>query len=217
MFDLKIFDYEYLLDDTGAMSSGQDRWAGVGAGADAGAGAGDKAASAGFDCMSDPAPASWQWPDDAAKFGADAPLQALMLSAAKLLGAYGQCTADASGLKISLAGLGVLRVLMGVDGLKASEVAARAWSSPGTLTAVVNTLVRDGLVERRPDPGDRRVVRLHITDEGRAAITSYVSQAAPQMRKAFDFVDEQDEAVVRKFFVQMIGHLGQLMREERGR
>lgn len=191
------------------MPSGQDRRAEADAGADADA--------LDAECMAAPAPALPEWPDDAAHFGADAPLQALMLSAAKLFGAYAQSTVDAAGLKLSMAGLGVLRVLASADGLKASEVAARAWSSPGTLTAVVNTLVKDGFVERRADPGDRRVVRLYITDEGRALITYYVTQAAGKMRKAFDFVEEEDEAVVRKFFVQMIGHLGQLMREERGR
>jgi DNA-binding MarR family transcriptional regulator len=165
----------------------------------------------------DPAPVRWAWPDDAANFPADAPLQALLLSATKLMGAYGQATVNAVGLKVSMAGLGVLRVLMAADGLKASEVADRAWSSPGTLTSVVNTLVRDGFVERRSDAGDRRVVRLYITDQGRAVITYFVAQAAPRMRKAFDFVDEADEAVVRGFFIQMIGHLGQLLREERGR
>lgn len=165
----------------------------------------------------DPAPASWAWPDDASAFPPDAPLQALLLSATKLLGAYGQATVNASGLKASMAGLGVLRVLMSADGLKASEVADRAWSSPGTLTAVVNTLVRDGFVERRADPADRRVVRLYITGPGRTLITDYVTEAAPRWRKAFDFVDKDDEAVVRAFFVQMIGHFGQLVREERGK
>jgi hypothetical protein len=29
-------------------------------------------------------------------------------------------------------------------------------------------------------------------------------------------VDSDDEAVVRRFFIQMISHLSQLMREERG-
>jgi len=140
-----------------------------------------------------------------------------MLTATRLMGAYGQCTVQAAGLKISLAGLGVLRVLMDTDGLKSSEVADRGWSSPGTVTAVVNTLVRDGFVERKADDTDRRVVRLYITDQGRAVVTYYVSQAAPKWRKALDFVDEQDEAVVRRFFVQMINHLGQLVREERRR
>jgi MarR family transcriptional regulator, organic hydroperoxide resistance regulator len=165
----------------------------------------------------DPEPASWDWPHDVENLPEDAPLQALMLTATRLMGAYGQCTVQAAGLKISLAGLGVLRVLMDTDGLKSSEVADRGWSSPGTVTAVVNTLARDGFVERRPDETDRRVVRLYITDQGRAVVTYYVSQAAPKWRHALDFVDEETEAVVRRFFVQMIGHLGQLVREERRR
>lgn len=146
----------------------------------------------------------------------DMPLHALMLSATRLLGAYGQHTVQAAGLKISLAGLGVLRVLMASDGLKSTELAAQAWSSPGTVTSVVNTLVKGGFVERRPDVADRRVVRLYITRQGRAVITYYVAQAATRWRKAFDFVDEADEAVVRGFFIQMIDHLSQLLREERG-
>jgi DNA-binding MarR family transcriptional regulator len=146
----------------------------------------------------------------------DAPLQALMLSATRLMGTYGQDSVRAAGLKLSLSGLGVLRVLMAEDGLKASEVADRAWSNPGTLTSVVNTLVKDGFTERRADAADRRVVRLYITDSGRAVITYYVSQAAAWWGKAFDFVDSDDEAVVRRFFMQMTDHLSKLIAEERG-
>lgn len=133
-----------------------------------------------------------------------------------LLGAYGQHTVQAAGLKVSLSGLGVLRVLMASDGLKATELAEQAWSAPGTVTSVVSTLVRGGFVERRPDEADRRVVRLYITDQGRALISYYVPQAAARWRKAFDFVDEADEAVIRRFFVELIDHLSQLLREERG-
>jgi len=162
-------------------------------------------------------PINWDWPGKLIKFPDDVPLHALMLSATRLLGAYGQHTVQAAGLKISLAGLGVLRVLMGSDGLKSTELAEQAWSAPGTVTSVVNTLVKGGFVERKPDGADRRVVRLYITDQGRALMSYYVPQAAARWRKAFDFVDEADEAVLRQFFIQMIDHLSQLMREERGR
>src|ERR1700730_3514946 len=84
-------------------------------------------------------PDTWDWPRDATSFPDDAPLQALMLSATKLMGAYGQDSVRAAGLKLSLAGLGVLRILMSEDGLKARDVGDRAWSSPGTLTSVGNT------------------------------------------------------------------------------
>ena len=198
----------------GGVSSGEA--AKNGGGASPGGGSGGAPPGGGGACAPPGSgPAEWEWPKDIEQFPDDAPLQALLLTATKLMGAYGQCTVQAAGLKISLAGLGVLRVLLDEDGLKSTEAAERAWSSPGTVTAVVNTLVRDGFVERKPDETDRRIVRLYITDRGRAMITDYVTQAAPRWRKAFDFVNEEDEAVVRRFFVQMIGHLGQLMREER--
>ena len=162
-------------------------------------------------------PVDWgKWPGGLMRFPDDVPLHGLVLAASRLLGAYGQQTVNAAGLKVSMAGLGVLRALMAVDGLKSAEVAEQAWSTPGTVTSVVNTLVKDGFVERKPDEADRRVVRLYITDQGRALISYYVPQAAARWRKAFDFVDEGDEAVVRGFFIQLIDHLSQLLREERG-
>ena len=147
----------------------------------------------------------------------DAPLHALLLAASRIMGAYYAGTLAQAGLRISPAGLGVLRVLLAGDGLKSSEVAARGWSSPGTLTSVVNTLVRDGYVERRRDAGDRRVVRLYVTDKGRQVCEDYYSLAGPHWREAFDFVDPADEPVIRKFFIDMIGQFSELMQEERGR
>ena len=151
------------------------------------------------------------------RFPEDMPLQALLLTATRLMGAYGEWTVRKAGLKLSLSGLGVLRVLIAEDGLKASDVADRAWSNPATLTSVVNTLVKDGFVVRKADDADRRVVRLYLTEPGRAVVTYYVSQAAPMWQKAFAFVDPADEPVVRRFFAEMIGHLSQLTDEERGK
>jgi DNA-binding MarR family transcriptional regulator len=203
-FEHKIFDLKLHCRNTERVSTAEPSPRAAGP-QDSGAPAGPSAE-----------PSTWAWPQDATTFPDDAPLQALILSATKLMGAYGQDSVRAAGLKLSLSGLGVLRILISEDGLKASEVADRAWSSPGTATSVVNTLVRDGFVERKPDDADRRVVRLYITDAGRAVITYYVSQASAWWRKAFDFVDSDDEAVVRRFFIQMINHLSQLIDEERG-
>jgi DNA-binding MarR family transcriptional regulator len=147
----------------------------------------------------------------------DAPLPALIVTATRLMGAYFGGTVRTAGLRVSPAGMGVLRLLVEHDGLKASEVAARCGSSPGTLTAVVNSLVREGYVERRPDAADRRVVRLHVTEEGASAAKAYQESAGPKWKHAFDFLDEADEPVVRKFFLQMIQQFGKLAGEERGK
>jgi DNA-binding MarR family transcriptional regulator len=157
----------------------------------------------------------WVWGDEQARAPMDAPLSALVSMAIRLLGAFWWCTAQGTG--ISPAGLGVVRLLAARDGLKSSEVAARGWSTPGTVTSVVDTLVRDGYVERRRDPGDRRVVRLYLTEQGRQKVAESVSLIGPKWNGAFDYVDPADEAVIRKFLVDTIEHFSKLVREERGK
>jgi DNA-binding MarR family transcriptional regulator len=159
----------------------------------------------------------WFWGEPSDGPPADAPLHVLLLAASRIMGTFYAGTLAQSGLRISPAGLGVLRILMAGDGLKSSDVAARGGSSPGTLTSVVNTLVREGYVERRSDEGDRRVVRLFVTDKGRQVCEDYIALAGPHWRNAFGFVDPADEPVIRKFFTDMIGHFSELIRKERGR
>ena len=159
----------------------------------------------------------WLWGDPADGIPSDAPLHALLLAASRIMGAFYAGTLTQAGLRISPAGLGVLRVLLAGDGLKSSDVAARGWSSPGTLTSVVNTLVREGYVERRSDAVDRRVVRLFVTDKGRRICEDYYSLAGPYWRDAFGFVSPDDEPVIRKFFVDTIERFGELIRKERGK
>jgi DNA-binding MarR family transcriptional regulator len=161
--------------------------------------------------------AGWIWGDPADGIPADAPLHTLLLAASRVMAAFYANLLVQAGLRISPAGLGVLRVLLARDGLKSSDVAARGWSSPGTVTSVVNTLVREGYVERRHDPRDRRVVRLYVTDEGRRICADYLTMAGPQWRAAFDFVNPADEPVIRRFFIDMIGQFSELTRKERGR
>ena len=173
--------------------------------------------SAGRECGPELAAAGWPWGDPADGIPPDAPLNALLLAASRIMGAFYAGTLTQAGLRISPAGLGVLRVLLAGDGLKSSDVAARGWSSPGTLTSVVNTLVREGYVERRSDAVDRRVVRLFVTDKGRRICEDYYSLAGPYWRDAFSFVSPDDEPVIRKFFVDMIDRFGELTRKERGK
>ena len=178
------------------------------------AGAGEPAAA---DCGPGRGHSGWIWGEPSDGPPADAPLHLLLLAASRIMGTFYAGTLAQSGLRISPAGLGVLRVLLAGDGLKSSDVAARGGSSPGTLTSVVNTLVREGYVERRSDAEDRRVVRLFVTDKGRQVCADYVALAGPYWRDAFGFVDPADEPVIRKFFVDMIGHFSELIRKERGR
>ena len=51
--------------------------------------------------------------------------------------------------------------------MRMSELACAVFLSPSGLTRLVDRLVRDGLVERRPCDGDARAIYATLTDRGR--------------------------------------------------
>jgi DNA-binding MarR family transcriptional regulator/GNAT superfamily N-acetyltransferase len=65
---------------------------------------------------------------------------------------------------------GETRVLfeIGSDGATSRDVRARLGLDSGYLSRMLDSLERDGLVEKRPNPADRRTVRLCLTGAGRA-------------------------------------------------
>lgn len=58
------------------------------------------------------------------------------------------------------------------DGLKMNEVSQQLKVSNGNVTGVVSRLVRDGLVERFAIEGDRRAIRIALSDAGQDQFTS---------------------------------------------
>jgi len=74
-------------------------------------------------------------------------------------------TAGVGQIRVSY--LGALMSLWQQDELKAGDLGRRAGLEPSTMTNLLDRMSRDGLVERRPDPNDRRAQRIILTDEGR--------------------------------------------------
>ena len=60
--------------------------------------------------------------------------------------------------------------LIGAGGERSAKLAERLAVAKPTLTSTADSLVAAGLATRQAEPGDRRVVRLFLTEAGRAAI-----------------------------------------------
>jgi DNA-binding MarR family transcriptional regulator len=61
----------------------------------------------------------------------------------------------------------VLARLDRFEGLKQAELAEMLDLQPISLTRLLDGLAENGLIERRPDPDDRRVKRLYLTPDAR--------------------------------------------------
>jgi DNA-binding MarR family transcriptional regulator len=70
----------------------------------------------------------------------------------------------------SWAGYRIMFCVLVAGPLEPRQVAPLAGVTRASISAVLNTLERDGLVERRRDSEDRRVVSIRLTPKGRRAV-----------------------------------------------
>ena len=82
----------------------------------------------------------------------------------------------------SLARTKLLLCLQKRGPLRGTDIADFFSQSPRTVTEAIDGLERDGLVERKPDPSDRRAKQIHITDKGVDA----VARTEPLRRQIID-------------------------------
>jgi MarR family 2-MHQ and catechol resistance regulon transcriptional repressor len=71
---------------------------------------------------------------------------------------------------LSVARYAILRMLEDRNPVPLSWLAERHFSRRSNITAMVDRLVRDGLVERIPDEIDRRITRVRLTELGRHTV-----------------------------------------------
>jgi DNA-binding MarR family transcriptional regulator len=91
----------------------------------------------------------------------------LQAATVALMGAERRLRArDQQGRHLTSSQLRALFALDGKDAVPAGQLARAADLNPATITAMLDSLARDGIIERRPDPGDRRVILVSLTEAG---------------------------------------------------
>ena len=90
---------------------------------------------------------------------------------------------------------GVLEALLHLGPLCQRELAAKVLKSAGNMTTVVDNLQRRGLVERKREAEDRRVVTVSLTDRGEAVIRDAFPRVVSALVGAFSVLtaDEQKQ------------------------
>jgi DNA-binding MarR family transcriptional regulator len=116
-------------------------------------------------------------------------------------------------LGVSWSGFRLLFCLQVSGPLQTRELARLLFTTPPTVSSVVNTLERRGLVRRERLDHDRRLVEMHLTPAGRR-IVAQVSRAQHQRERSWvEDVDPADLAA----FVRVAEHLATRPRPEVGK
>jgi DNA-binding MarR family transcriptional regulator len=87
--------------------------------------------------------------------------------------------------------------------VRAGLVAQHLKLSPGAVTEVVESLVRDGLVRRDTDPDDRRAVVLALTAEGRSVRERYELAASTTLAQVLGRLTPPQRRRMRTAFADL--------------
>lgn len=89
----------------------------------------------------------------------------------------------------------ILRFLCDHDGCKQSEIAHREHVTAATTTVMLQTMEKNGLIQRKPDEEDLRIMRVYITDKGREVNAKCEEAIGKMEREIYDvFTEEEFEA-----------------------
>ncbi|TFV62590.1 UNVERIFIED_ORG: MarR family transcriptional regulator [Bacillus sp. AZ43] len=91
-----------------------------------------------------------------------------------------------------------LMVITGHDGVRLSDLAERLRIAPRSATEVADALQERGLVERSPDPADRRAVLLRPTDGGRRVRDEIAAARAADAAELYGRLSPDDRATLAR-------------------
>jgi DNA-binding MarR family transcriptional regulator len=91
--------------------------------------------------------------------------------------------------------------------MRLSDLAARIGSSAPTASRAVDALADAGLVERLPDPSDRRAVQIELTPAGRARVEMRMARVAEVFRPAAGRLSDADRKRLAELLARLASEL----------
>jgi DNA-binding MarR family transcriptional regulator len=103
-----------------------------------------------------------------------------------------------------------LEVVVTLDGARMSEVAQALRVDPSTATRAIGRLEALGLVERKPDPDDRRSVVAVATPAGLEMLDGLHDRARDSLGRLYDRFDEQELQTLAELLERLVAGVDEL-------
>lgn len=100
----------------------------------------------------------------------------------------------------------VLECLYSKGDLTVGQVRESILSSVGTISIIVNNLVKMKYIERLNDEHDRRICILHLTPEGRNVISKLAPENAAMLRNELSILSQSEKEEMVKLLKKLGGN-----------
>ncbi|WP_309084684.1 MarR family transcriptional regulator [Chelativorans sp.] len=116
---------------------------------------------------------------------------------------------EAALAKIEVTGIQftVLSVIGAHDGMSSAELSRRFFVTPQTMNELIGGLHKRGLILRKEDPANRRILRMSLTPEGRKLIAACEEVADAVERDVFGFMTAEQYNELRRLTRLVAQHL----------
>lgn len=104
----------------------------------------------------------------------------------------------------------VLMILSHSDGCSQRRMAEFLRNKPSTVNVSIQRLEKAGIVCRRRDEKDQRVMRVYLTEKGKETMTVLKTRFNKMEKKMFGNFSETELCLLRRFFRQMLENLEQI-------
>lgn len=99
----------------------------------------------------------------------------------------------------------VLSMLSKEEGISQGEMCQRFGLDPSRLTRIGQALEREGMIRRERDPEDNRVVRMYLTEEGRALLRHLPGLGEELERRIRGVMSDEELNELRRLLILLAG------------
>ncbi|HVU72362.1 MAG TPA: MarR family transcriptional regulator [Mycobacteriales bacterium] len=97
---------------------------------------------------------------------------------------------------VSVAQVELMQLLADSPGLRARDISDRLLLAPTTVSTLIGQLLAADLIDRRPDPADRRAWQLHLTADGKKQLRSWQQANRRVLDAALGRLDAADRRAI---------------------
>ena len=108
----------------------------------------------------------------------------------------------------------ILRYLIENDGCKQSDISHRECVTPATTTVMLQTMEKNGLIERRSDESDLRIMRVYITKKGKDIQKKCDEAMKNMISEVYEDFTEEEIETFRNLITKKRNKLRSLMEME---
>jgi len=113
-------------------------------------------------------------------------------------------TIQDAGLTVSQ--FGVLEVLYHKGPLRISTITEKILSTGGNMTVVINNLVKDKLITKSKDPGDKRATIVKLTRKGKTLMSQYFPPHIENINQIFSPLNDIEKQQLTGLLKKLVGN-----------